>query len=47
MCFCVNCLQGIDQEEKGSKESSKAFGANTPTVSCTFDRKNAKRLLLM
>lgn len=32
-------LQGVDQEEKGSKESSKVFGANTPTVSCTFDRK--------
>ncbi|KAL2078230.1 hypothetical protein ACEWY4_025915 [Coilia grayii] len=36
--FNLEGALGIDQEEKGSKESSKAFGANTPTVSCTFDR---------
>ena len=33
-------MQGVDTDvkEKGSKaDATKLFGANTPTVSCTFD----------
>lgn len=36
-------MQGIDMEGKGDDKSSKdatnLFGANTPSVSCTFERK--------
>lgn len=38
-------LQGVDTEEKekGSKEdATKLFGANTPTVSCSFASKWCK-----
>lgn len=43
--FCISCLlQGIDMEGKADDKGSKAgatnyFGANTPSVSCTFERK--------
>lgn len=33
--FCG--LQGIDTEEKEKVDATKLFGANTPTVSCSFD----------
>uniref|UniRef100_A0A8C3AXA5 Myoferlin n=1 Tax=Cyclopterus lumpus TaxID=8103 RepID=A0A8C3AXA5_CYCLU len=39
-------LQGIDTDnkEKGSKDATKLFGANTPTVSCSFDRSHMYHL---
>ncbi|TNN74621.1 Myoferlin [Liparis tanakae] len=33
-----------DDKEKGSKDSTKLFGANTPTVSCTFDKSHMYHL---
>ncbi|KAJ8361497.1 hypothetical protein SKAU_G00180220 [Synaphobranchus kaupii] len=37
--FNLEGALGIDDEEKGSrKDPAKLFGANTPTVSCSFDR---------
>ncbi|KAG7492728.1 hypothetical protein MATL_G00017920 [Megalops atlanticus] len=37
--FNLEGALGIDTDEKGGKtDASKLFGANTPTVSCTFDR---------
>uniref|UniRef100_A0A3Q4AGS0 C2 domain-containing protein n=1 Tax=Mola mola TaxID=94237 RepID=A0A3Q4AGS0_MOLML len=37
--FKLEGALGVDTEEKGSKaDSTKLFGANTPTVSCSFDR---------
>ncbi|XP_015201883.2 myoferlin isoform X1 [Lepisosteus oculatus] len=38
--FKLEGALGIDEEEKGSKKESATslFGANTPTVSCNFDR---------
>ena len=34
------CQQGVDVDEKASKtDVAKRFGANTPTVSCHFNRK--------
>lgn len=38
-------LQGVDtdEKEKGSKaDVTKLFGANTPTVSCSFDSELGK-----
>ncbi|XP_063076869.1 myoferlin-like isoform X1 [Engraulis encrasicolus] len=42
--FNLEGALGVDHDEKGSKDSSKVFGANTPTVSCTFDRAYAYHL---
>ncbi|KAM8837558.1 myoferlin-like [Spinachia spinachia] len=37
--FQLEGALGVDTEEKGSKaDATKLFGANTPTVSCSFDR---------
>ncbi|XP_040032655.2 myoferlin isoform X1 [Gasterosteus aculeatus] len=37
--FQLEGALGVDTEEKGSKaDVTKMFGANTPTVSCSFDR---------
>ncbi|KAJ8406813.1 hypothetical protein AAFF_G00297290 [Aldrovandia affinis] len=37
--FKLEGALGIDEDEKGSKvDATKLFGANTPTVSCSFDR---------
>uniref|UniRef100_A0A8C3B0U1 Myoferlin n=1 Tax=Cyclopterus lumpus TaxID=8103 RepID=A0A8C3B0U1_CYCLU len=33
-----------DNKEKGSKDATKLFGANTPTVSCSFDRSHMYHL---
>ncbi|XP_056286626.1 myoferlin-like isoform X1 [Pseudoliparis swirei] len=33
-----------DDKEKGSKDATKMFGANTPTVSCTFDKSHMYHL---
>nr|AAH63743.1 Zgc:63504 protein [Danio rerio] len=46
--FKLEGALGVDMEseEKGAKADSsvKQFGANTPTISCTFDRSNAYHL---
>ncbi|KAM7381891.1 hypothetical protein PAMA_012647 [Pampus argenteus] len=37
--FKLEGALGVDTDEKGSKaDATKMFGANTPTVSCSFDR---------
>ncbi|KAM7371001.1 hypothetical protein PAMP_010507 [Pampus punctatissimus] len=37
--FQLEGALGVDTDEKGSKaDATKMFGANTPTVSCSFDR---------
>ncbi|XP_059893638.1 myoferlin-like isoform X1 [Gadus macrocephalus] len=35
--FKLEGALGVNTEEKESSDSTKAFGANTPTVSCSFD----------
>ncbi|XP_062415982.1 myoferlin-like isoform X2 [Pungitius pungitius] len=43
--FQLEGALGVDTEEKGSKaDVTKLFGANTPTVSCSFDRSYAYHL---
>ncbi|ROL41004.1 Myoferlin [Anabarilius grahami] len=48
--FKLEGALGVDMESKGDEKgtkmeaSVKQFGANTPTVSCTFDRSNAYHL---
>ncbi|XP_031416619.1 myoferlin isoform X1 [Clupea harengus] len=42
--FNLEGAVGTETEEKGSKDASKAFGANTPTVSCTFERASVYHL---
>uniref|UniRef100_A0A665W8G6 Myoferlin n=1 Tax=Echeneis naucrates TaxID=173247 RepID=A0A665W8G6_ECHNA len=43
--FQLEGALGVDTEEKGSKaDVTKLFGANTPTVSCSFDRSHLYHL---
>ncbi|XP_078135621.1 myoferlin-like isoform X2 [Sander vitreus] len=43
--FQLEGALGVDTEEKGSKDdATKLFGANTPTVSCSFDRSHMYHL---
>uniref|UniRef100_A0A673XX15 Myoferlin n=1 Tax=Salmo trutta TaxID=8032 RepID=A0A673XX15_SALTR len=36
--FRLEGALGVDVDEKASKDAARLFGANTPTVSCNFDR---------